>query len=60
MRSDLRGQRLGEGLKQAPGSWKVGIQRRVSVMGDERADRCLGQKSSGLAVTSKEFISSIR
>ena len=45
---------------QAPGSWKVGIQRTVSMMGDERADHCAGGEASGLAVTSKEFIVSIR
>lgn len=47
-------------FKQAPGSWKVRIQRRVSVMANERADHCAGGEVSGLAMTSKEFISSIR
>jgi len=47
-------------FKQAPGSWKVGIQRTVPVMGDERADHCAGGEASGLAVTSKELIISLR
>lgn len=57
--SEARGWEKGA-FKQAPGSWKVVIQRTVSMMGDERADHCAGGEPSGLAVTSKEFIISIR